>query len=910
VTAGRNDQSRPGPPPLAALLVRLFAEQDVKESIEADLAGRFERIATSDRRAAKRWYWRQALHCIAPTRTPSAGKASSFHRRGILLVLSDLFSEIGSTIRGLAKQPGFTAFTVLTLGIGIGATTSIFSVVNGVLLRPLPYPESDRLVNVWQVNEDWFDHPNPQLQDFAKSFPVSMPVLRDWSELNTVFDAVGSYSGGSFVASIGDVPVRVFGSSTTSGIWKALQVVPQLGRMLVADDDEVGALPVVVVSDGFWRNNMGADLTAIGNTLSLNGVTHTIVGITPAGFYFPDPSNDVWTSFDPESKSAGRGSQFMSSIARLKPGIPIDRAQREMEFLTERLVEEREHQPNHGVRLIPRIKEVVGDVELILLVLFSAVGLVLVIACANVANMLLVRATDRKRELAIRSALGAGRGRLLQHLILESLVIALAGGLVGVTVSFASVGMMLSAIPNVPRLEEVALDYRVLLFAVGISIVSGLLAGVLPGWKASSANASEAMTDGARGSTGGKQKLRLQSVLVCTEIALAFVLLTGAGLLVKSFVHLTSVERGFDAERVLATRIAFPQPDQPSTEEPTDPRTAAADENNRKIEFVNRLLERVRRVPGIQTAAAASNMPFMGGNNTGSTTIETPSGIVEGNVQRSSVSPGYFQVLGIPIVAGRFFGENDVAQSEPVAIVSRAMAERYWPNEDPIGWRIKSTGGDTDEPWLTVIGVIDDVRHRQLEREPYPKFYRPLSQNPPARIDVLVKAGIASPAVSSLLQDAAHEVNLRAPVPNVRVLEAEVSASVASPRFRAQLISLLAIIASLLAVMGVYAVLAYTMARRAPEIGVRMALGARRADVFRGVLARGAWLTVTGILVGGAIASGVVGILDSFLYETGTNDIAIFATAAVLVGLASMTASAVPALRATRVDPVEALRAD
>ncbi|MFC1639464.1 ABC transporter permease [Gemmatimonadota bacterium] len=428
VTPPRRSPDRP--PRIARLLVSTFAAREVRQELLVDLADRYALIVRENAPAARRWYWAQAIRCLTPSFRLKVGSRRRLEPKPTWTQLfGGALQDSRFAARSLSKRPGFFGTAVLTLGVGIGATTAIFSVVNGVLLRPLPYPDADRLVNVWQVNHDWFDSPNAGLRTWANSFPLSMPVLKDWEELSPVFQSVGVYDDRRFTMSEGEHPETVFGTHVTSGVWSALGVAPLMGRLFTPADDEVGASPVAVLGNGFWNTKLGGDPSVVGETIRLNQTNYTIVGVMPPRFYFPSSGNSsVWTSFSDEEKADDRDSQFLFAIARLMPEITIARAQSEMELVTERLVETRGHNPDHGVRVVSRIREVVGDVQLILLVLLGSVGVVLLIACANIANMLLVRATERRRELAIRSAMGAWRGRLLRQVLSESLLLAVVGG--------------------------------------------------------------------------------------------------------------------------------------------------------------------------------------------------------------------------------------------------------------------------------------------------------------------------------------------------------------------------------------------------------------------------------------------------------------------------------------------------
>jgi predicted permease len=844
----------------ARLLVVLFAAGEVRDTVVEGLAERFTEMALTDTAAAKRWYWAQALSCLSPSfrlRRRSVFKRAA--RLSWKQLAGGVLQDFRFSARTLGKRPGFTATAVFTLGVGIGATTAIFSVVSGVLLRPLPYPDTDRLVNVWQVNRDWFDQPNPGLRSWASSFPLSMPVLKDWEELSPVFQNVGVYDDRRFTSSDGDRPEMLYGTHVSSGVWRALGVPPLRGCFFSPADDEVGATPVAVLGFDFWGRRFGSDPSVVGTSIRLGGTIYTIVGVMPEGFYFPSAGNSsIWTTFADDDKADGRDSQFLNAIARLKPEVTIAQAQREMEALTERLVEARGHNPDHGVRIVLRIREVVGDVQLILLVLLGSVGLVLLIACANIANMLLVRATERRRELAIRSAMGAWRGRLLRQVLNESFLISIAGGLVGGIIAAGTFQPLIALLPSgVPRVDEIALDFRVLLFAAFASVVTGLMVGALPALRAARTDVAEMLQDGGRGHTGGSRRNRTQALIVVSEVALAFVLLLGAGLLVKSLIRLTSVERGFNAESVVVFGLrispeALALPSRAATGQPPEP----APQREQMVRYVQLLEDRLGAIPGVQLVASADNMPFMGGMSSSTTTIESSSGLEETSIERSAVTPGYFRALSVPLLSGRLFTEIDAAESELVTIVSRGFADRHWPGEDPVGRRVRLGSIETENPrpWRTVIGVVEDVHHQGLDVEPHPKMYMPFSQLPRTRVDVILKVRVAPDLIIAAAREAVAEVDPTVPPPNIRELENVVYSSVAAPRFRTRLVSLFAVLACLLAVIGVYGVLAYSMAQRTAEIGVRIALGASKADVVRSIVVRGATLTVWGLLVGMAIS--------------------------------------------------------
>jgi len=800
-------------------------------------------------------------------------------------------------IRALLRAPGFALIAVATLALGIGANTAIFSVVNGVLLRPLPYPEPDRLVNVWQINHEWLDWPDPRYQDLGAKFPVSMPITWDWVERATALESVGAYDTGRPGMKSGDRVEQMWTAEVTSGVFDALAVPPHLGRVLVDDDDRVGAAPTTILSYGFWQRQFGADSAVIGRSLALDASSYLIVGVMPDGFYFPDPSVQAWTTLDDEAKQRPRDWQFLQAIGRLRPGLSVEAGQLEMEAMNARLIEDTAGEHEFGVRLIPRTTEVVGDVQRALLVLIGAVGLVLLIACANIANLLLVRATARRRELAVRAALGASRARVMGQLLTESLVIGMAGGVVGLGLAVATFKPLLAFLPSsLPRTDEIILDYRVLLFSLAASLATGILVGVLPALSVSRTAITDVLREGGRGFSGSGGRRRAHNLLVSSEIALAFALLVGSGLLVKSFVRLTSVERGFDAANVSMIFITLPQ--------------ERYGDNERRNAFLTGFRERLAALPGALNVGFADNMPFGGGTSSNTVTVETASGPQEVNLQYSTVSADFFDALGIPVLAGRSFSNADGAGSPPVVIVSEGAAREMWPDQDPVGMRMRRGKLEGDGEWKTIVGVVPDTRHRRLDIEPRPKYYEPVRQVRRTAYIAVVKTQGDPNALSGAARNILAELDPSIPVPRVTTLERQIANTVAMPRFRTLLVTMLAALAGLLAVVGIYGVMAYATAQRTSEIGVRIALGAQARDVVGDVLKRGAMLAGIGLAVGAAMAFAAVRVLDSLLYQTSTHDPAMFVGAGIVLGVAALLASYLPARRAARVDPVEALRTE
>jgi putative ABC transport system permease protein len=813
------------------------------------------------------------------------------------------------------RRPALLLVVLLVFALGIGGSTVIFSVVNGVLLSPLPYPESERLVNVWQTIPEWRETPPaPRLQAYWNRMWVSFPVYEDWLELNRVFESIGIFAGATYTATGGDRAEQITGTRVTFGVFDALGVRPMLGRAFNREEDRVGGPRMVVLSHGLWQRRFGADSAVVGRTMVLDESRYTIVGVMPEGFYFP-AAGEMWTTFSDSDRQRHRFNQFAWGIARLKPGISLKRAQTEMEVLAVRMSEAHPSTYDYGVRLVSRKEDVVGDARPALLLLLGAVGVVLLIACANIANLLLVTATERRKELAVRSALGARRGRLLGQLLTESVALSVVGGGFGLWLAVWSIEPFVALLPaGTPRLADIALDIRVLAFSAVLSVLTGVLVGTLPALTAVRTQLTTVLNDSSRGFVGGRHRNRTQGVLLVSEIALTFVLLVGAGLLTRSLLHLTSVERGFVSGNVITLRLELS--------------AARYTSDDRVRAFYQELYERLESIPGVQAVAAATQMPFSGGTTRNITTVEARAGLVETNVERANVSASYFRVMSIPLVAGRAFTPQDKYSDTPVAIVSQAMARTYWPDEEAVGRRIKE-GGDAvfddvvgvegDWPWLTVVGVAGDVRHEGLDVEQQAKMYLPFRQGMTWQIDgdgqfvssnrtVVLKTSIDPSGVMAAAREVVKAMDPDLPIIELSTLDRLISRSVAGPRFRTILIGSLAALATVLAVVGIFGVLAYAVARRTNEIGIRMALGAAGSDVVRGVLKRGMAQLATGLAIGLVVSLAAVQVLERFLFEISPTDLGTLIAVVVLLTSAALAASYIPARRATRVDPVDALR--
>jgi putative ABC transport system permease protein len=796
-------------------------------------------------------------------------------------------------IRRLVKRPGFTLAAVGTLSLGIGANTTIFSVVQGVLFRPLPYPDADRLVGVYRVRPNWSTAPARLNGVYA----VPFGVLRDWDELSPAFTHLGGYENWSYTFTGGDRPERLVGGHATAGTFAALGMQPMLGRRLVPEDDRVGAAPVVILSHRLWQRRFGSDSTIVGSGVVLNSAPHTIVGVMSPDFLFPGyGDHQLWTTFEDDRKQAGRQAGFLQVVGRLAPGVSLDAARRELVAVNRRIVELHPDEADYRVMLVPRKELLVAESRPALILLSGAVGLVLLIACANIANLLLVRASERRREIGVRHALGAGRARLFIEQLSESTALSLGGAVVGYFIAVAGVGPLIAMFPgDLPRAAEIGVDHRALAFAATLALFTGFLIGTLPAIRSARASMADALRDVGRTSAGGKQRNRTQAALVVSEIALAFVLLAGAGLFLQSFARLTSVDPGFTSENLLIVPVNLPGPYRTS--------------NDATRAFFRDVTERLEALPGVEMVAQVNQMPLSGqGSSFPPTSMETSSGVVENNIHEAVVTPSYFAAMGIPLITGRLLTTDDRTGGPTVAVINETMARRFWPDEDPIGRRLKIGADVGDTTWVTVVGVVGDIRY-SLSSRPFSEYYVSFDQRPVSYQTVVVKTTLDVSAVAGAARTAVRAVDPDVPTRVSRLDDLiGASAAVVGSRFAILVIGFLAAVAALLAILGVYGVLAYTVTQRTREIGIRIALGAGRENVLSTVMRRGLLMAGAGVGIGLALALVAVRVTESMLYEVSPTDAPTLAVVALLVAVAAFAASYVPARRATRVDPVRALR--
>jgi len=802
-----------------------------------------------------------------------------------------IFQDLRYGLRLLIKRPVFTTVAIVAMALGIGANSAIFTAVNAVLLRPLPFGAADRLVWCWGTQ--------PQLSE-APIAPANFLDIRDQSQM---LDGLVAFRGQSFNIAGQNEPERVRGAAVSADFFDVLGVNPAYGRAFSSDEDQAGKNQIVIISYGLWQRRFGSNPLAVGQSMTLNDRPLTIVGVSPAGFQTPG-SSEVWTplAFDSKEKTV-RDTHSLGVIGRLKGGVTLQQAQSEIDGITKRL-EDTFPTTNRGigVRLVDLQEQVVGKYKLTLLVVWAAVGFVLLIACANVANLLLARAATRQKEIAIRTALGATRGRVARQLLTESVLLAVLGGGLGLLLAIIGTEMFVASNPTyIPRIREISVDGRVVAVTFLVSLVTGLLFGVVPALVGSRPDLNEALKEGGRTGSSGLRGRRVQSLLVVFEIALALVPLVGAGLMIKSFLRLQQVDLGFDGEGVLTMQIALPRSKYP---------TAA-----QRAGFFQGVVERLRPLAGVEAVGAITNLPLSGAADSTSFVIEgrQPAGSGEAPLtEYRSITPDYFAAMGISFLKGNKFSEADRADSRGVVIINDTLARRFFPDEDPLGKRLGLSG---PPDWREIVGVVRDVRHFGPGAEAKPECYIPFGQNAAGYLQYASMTVVARAAgdPSGLINAARREVlavDNSQPVFNVKTMEQVLSDSISQRRLDTLLLGLLAGFALLLAAIGTYSVVAYSVSQRTHEIGVRMALGARAGDVIGLVVWQGLLLVVLGAVIGVGGALALTRFVSKLLYQVSVLDPFVFIiVVAVLCGTA-VVASYVPARRAAKVDPMIALRSE
>jgi putative ABC transport system permease protein len=820
-------------------------------------------------------------------------------------LLSVLLQDLRYALRRLRGASGFTLVAVLTLALGIGANTAVFSVVNTVLLRPLPYTNPDRLTLLWT--------------NFGIDLPqnwISGPEFEEMREFNTAFEEIGVVipTTASLIGAGDPEQLDVAGASGT--FFAVLDVEPQLGRLMTVEDDHGAADKVMVLSDGFWKRRFGADPGVIGTTLNLDGQVFTVVGVLPRDFQILHPdaqfpkSVDVWVPLVPlfgsmyglnDYSEAPRAAHGMRGFGRMKPGITLARAQADMDAVARAM---QEKSPDYydfegwGITVLSLHDDLVEDVKPALIVLFGAVGFVLLIACVNVANLMLVRAAGREREIAVRLAVGAGRGRLIRQLLTESVTLGAVGGGFGLALAFALVRAVKAFAPaNLPRGEEIGLDLGVLAFTLIVALGAGLVFGLLPALYAGRDDLVESLREGGRGATTGIRGRRARSGLVVAEVALALVLLAGAGLMIRSFDRLLQSDPGYNAEKVLTLHVPLPM----------------NTSGERAVSFWEQLLQRSAALPGAVSAGAISQLPLSGSGMSGTTRIENSETVPEDQrtweVDRRVVSPDYFRTMGVQLLRGRAFSDADNSAGQPVAIVDEVLVRHFWPNEDPIGQRIAINLDANGEPlWREVVGVVAHSRHNNVATVGREQAYFPYKQYPFARMYLAVRTAVEPLSLARAVQREVWTLDSNQPVADVLSMEARVASALAQPRFALLLLGSFAFLALVMAAVGIYGVISYSVSQRSHEIGIRMALGADRGTVVSYVMWQGLGVVAVGLAIGAVAALGLTRLLGSLLYEVSASDPLTYAGVVLALAAVAALACGLPALRAARFQPVEVLR--
>ncbi len=821
--------------------------------------------------------------------------------------IEDVWQDLRYGARMLAQNPSFTLIAALTLALGIGANTAIFSVINGVLLRPLAFHDPDRLFMLWTDN--------PVYQLGFNEFPAANADLPEWRATATSFDQLGAFKSNAADLSDGGDPERVGGVEVTANLLPLLGVQPLLGRNISAEEEQPGRDRVVIISYALWQRRYDADAEIFGKKIMVNGSPRTVIGVLPEGFYFPRAAEmplvyhlpervDVLT---PLARDAGywlnrNQRQLVVIVGRLKAGVAQAQAQAEMDGIAAR--QARAYPQTHEgwrVWLTPLFNQVVGQTRRPLLILLGAVGFLLLIACANIASLLLARAAARRREMAVRAAIGAGRARIIRQLLTESLLLAALGGGLGLLLGYWGLNVLLSLIPpNVPRLQDISLDTHVLLFTALISILTGALFGLIPAWHASKVNLSEALKDAGRANSAGRGGRSPSSygLLVTAEVALAAILLVGAVLMLRSFQRLLAVDPGFKPQGVATFEVSLPEARYPN--------------GGRRTQFIEQARARLSGLPGVRSVGAISNLPLSSNESMDYIAIEGVEPAPRGKeplAEDRAITPGYFEAMGVNLVSGRDFDATDGPGMPPVSIINETLARRFFPAGDAVGKHIKRVLSDKD--WRTIVGVVRDVRGFSLEAQARPQIYHPHAQAPYDDMAMAVRADAAAmPSLQSAIRQEIKRLDAALPVANFRTMPELVAKAVARPRFSALLLGLFAGVALMLTAVGLYGVVAYGVNQRTREIGVRMALGARRQNVLALVIGQGMRPAFAGVGIGMAGAFALTRLLASQLYETRATDPATFVLVALGLLFVSLIACYIPAQRAVKIDPMIALRSE
>ena len=805
-----------------------------------------------------------------------------------------LLSDVRYGFRLLLKRPAFTGVAVIALALGIGANTAIFSVVNAVLLRTLPYTDPDRLVMVWEAN------PRGNQRNV-----VSPANFLDWRDQNTVFEQMAMFVDTRFNLNGTDEPEELPTQIADVNLFTVLGATPLMGRTFIQQDSVAGTDNVTILSRGLWQRRFAGDPEIIGKTIALNGENFTIVGVMPAGFqmFVKQGSQigkpvDLWLpwTYNPQARIR-RGRSWMT-VARLKPGVSLEQAQSEMSSIAARFEQQYpEFNKGWGVNVVSLRDQFVGDIKPALLVLLAAVGFVLLIACANVANLLLARAATRQKEIAIRIALGAGRWRVIRQLLTESVLLSIVGGAAGLLLALWGTELLLALGPrDLLGIDSVGIDRRVLLFTAAVSMITGLVFGVVPAVSASRTNLNETLKEGGRDRSGGGRSRRLRSAFVVVEVALALVLLIGSGLMIRSLWRLQAVDPGFNSSNLLTARLLLPG--------------SRYGQDSQRTAFFKQLVERLQALPGVRTATAIDAMPLGGPGSATGFTISGKPKPAAGEVPVCDVrviEPNYFEAIGVPLLMGRTFSEREATEVSRVVIINKALSDRYFPGEEALGKKIAISMSENPVP-SEIVGIVADAKYAGLDRETRPMAYWPHPELARSSMTLIVRAESDPLALSSALRREVQAMDKDQPIADVRTMEQMVNDSIARTRFSAFLLAVFAGVAMALAAVGIYGVMAYSVEQRTHEIGIRMALGADRGDVVAMVVRQGMTLAAVGVAIGLVSAFALTRFLSTLLYQVSVTDAGSFASVSIALAAVALVASLIPAYRATKVDPMIALR--
>ena len=805
--------------------------------------------------------------------------------------MQTLIQDIRYGMRMMLKKPGFTLIAIVTLALGIGANAAIFSVVDTVLLRPLPFKESDRLM---MLNET-------KLPQFP-SFSVAPGNFLAWKKQSTVFEQLVAFNVAKVNLTNNGEPEQLMSLNVTDGFFSMLGAAPLLGRNFLSEEDQPGRNNVVILSYKLWQSRFGANQNILHQSITLNGQNYNVIGVMPQDFRFLIDEVELWTpmAFTPE-QTQNHGGHSLIAVGKIKAGISLEQAQAEMRNIGDRLAQEYpEANAGWNVKITPLLEFMVARIKPALLILLAAVAFVLLIACANVANLLLVRAAGRQKEISIRAALGAGRWHIIRQLLTESLMLALLGGTLGLLLANWGLDLLLRLAPqDLPRLTDVALDRRVVLFTLFVTLLTGVIFGLIPALQAANPNLNEAMKDAGRGSTESGGRKTLRNTLVVIEVAAALILLVGAGLLMKSFWRLQNVNPGFNTENALALTVTLPEKKYKDAAQ--------------QVTFFQQLIENLRALPGVQSVGATSTVPISGGDFLlefgiqGRPVSQPGAGL---STMYYSVSADYFKTMSIPLVRGRYFTEHDTKDASKVAIISEAMAKKIFPNEDPIGKAITFDVNQKNPAWFEIVGIVGDVKQYGLDRETPIQTYEPFTQQTLSSMSLIVRTSSDPLNLTTQIRNEVLRLDKEQPIAEVKTLNQFVSISIAQRQFSVLLLGIFASVAMLLAAIGIFGVLSYTVTQRTSEIGIRMALGAGRNDVLKLVVGHGMFLTLLGIATGLLISFGLTRVMATLLFEVSATDPLTFTGISILLIVVALFACLIPAWRATKVDPMIALRCE